>query len=188
MKLSILRNLAAVRIGVVALAAALSAALLVGADASASPSKPSAITAVTKAGRTWHLTVYSAAMNKEVAVEVQRPADESRPVLYPQGLVEEPAQPGVAQTDPGRAADGRLVAADELGGRVLVARAHPPDQIAERPVRRHGCEPRRPGSTDPKDMPQIVLTLYPAHRCSHQLSPEAPRIISGAFVRPSRRS
>ncbi|RDI66723.1 alpha/beta hydrolase [Nocardia pseudobrasiliensis] len=51
---------------------------LVGQTASAEPGKASAVTSVKKDGRTWHLKVYSAAMDTEVAVDVQRPVDESR--------------------------------------------------------------------------------------------------------------
>ncbi len=51
---------------------------LVGQTASAEPGKSSAVTSVKKDGRTWHLKVYSAAMDTEVAVDVQRPVDESR--------------------------------------------------------------------------------------------------------------
>ncbi|CAM4115785.1 alpha/beta hydrolase family protein [Nocardia ninae] len=83
MKLSALRHTATLRTTVVALAAMLSASLL-GATASAEPQKPSAVTSITKEGRTWHLKVYSAAMNTEIPVDVQRPADEgkSAPNLY----------------------------------------------------------------------------------------------------------
>ncbi|QBS43416.1 alpha/beta hydrolase family protein [Nocardia sp. CS682] len=83
MKLSALRHTAALRTTVVALAAMLSASLL-GATASAEPQQPSAVTSITKEGRTWHLKVYSAAMNTEIPVDVQRPADEgkSAPNLY----------------------------------------------------------------------------------------------------------
>ncbi|WP_405167898.1 esterase family protein [Nocardia sp. NBC_01499] len=52
---------------------------LLGGTASAEPQKPSAIASITKEGRTWHLAVYSASMDKEVPVDVQRPADESKP-------------------------------------------------------------------------------------------------------------
>ncbi|WP_278261630.1 alpha/beta hydrolase family protein [Nocardia sp. AG03] len=80
MKLSALRNVAALRTTAVALTAALSAALIVGGGAaSAAPEKPSAVTSVVKDGRTWHLKVYSAAMKKDITVDVQRPADESTP-------------------------------------------------------------------------------------------------------------
>ncbi|MGW0245253.1 alpha/beta hydrolase [Nocardia goodfellowii] len=73
MKLSALRNIAAV-----ALAAALTTTLL-GGTASAAPEKPSAVTSIVKEGRDWHLKVYSAAMDTEIPVYVQRPADESTP-------------------------------------------------------------------------------------------------------------
>ncbi|MFE2960916.1 alpha/beta hydrolase [Nocardia tengchongensis] len=59
-------------------AAAVSATLATGA-AAPEPPKPSSITSIVKDGRTWHLTVYSAAMDKDVTVDVQRPADESQP-------------------------------------------------------------------------------------------------------------
>ncbi|MET9490593.1 alpha/beta hydrolase family protein [Nocardia sp. NPDC006630] len=54
-------------------------ALLGGGTAAADAQKPPAVTSVTKDGRTWHLKVYSAAMNKDIAVDVQRPVDESTP-------------------------------------------------------------------------------------------------------------
>ncbi|MEV0245183.1 alpha/beta hydrolase family protein [Nocardia sp. NPDC050712] len=73
MKLSALRNTAAV-----ALTAALSMTLL-GGTASAAPDKPSAVTSIVKEGRNWHLKVYSAAMDTEIPVDVQRPADDSKP-------------------------------------------------------------------------------------------------------------
>lgn len=79
MKLSLLRIHAVPRICVAALVAAMSASLLVSGSAAADPAKPSAITSVTKVGRTWHLKVYSASMDKEITVDVQRPADESKP-------------------------------------------------------------------------------------------------------------
>ncbi|ATL68744.1 alpha/beta hydrolase [Nocardia terpenica] len=62
----------------VALSATLSVTLL-GGTASADPAKPPAVTSVDKQGRTWHLKVYSAAMDREIPVDVQRPADESTP-------------------------------------------------------------------------------------------------------------
>ncbi|MBO0852615.1 MAG: esterase family protein [Nocardia sp.] len=71
----ILRNLAVT--GTVALLTAVSAVLAGGA--AAAPDKPSAVTSITTAGRTWHLMVHSESMRKDVEVEVQRPADESRP-------------------------------------------------------------------------------------------------------------
>ncbi|WP_327146529.1 alpha/beta hydrolase [Nocardia sp. NBC_01327] len=54
-------------------------ALLGGGTAAADAQKPPSVTSVTKDGRTWHLKVYSAAMNKDIAVDVQRPVDESTP-------------------------------------------------------------------------------------------------------------
>ncbi|MEV0294182.1 alpha/beta hydrolase family protein [Nocardia sp. NPDC050710] len=78
MKLTALRNFATLRTTAVALTAALSVTLLSGTTAAA-PQKPSAITSLEKEGRTWHLKVYSAAMDKEITVDVQRPADESTP-------------------------------------------------------------------------------------------------------------
>ncbi|GGK49694.1 esterase [Nocardia camponoti] len=45
------------------------------ADAAQAP----AVTSVVKDGRTWHLKVYSAAMDKEITIDVQRPVDESKP-------------------------------------------------------------------------------------------------------------
>ncbi|MEV6768584.1 alpha/beta hydrolase family protein [Nocardia sp. NPDC051030] len=73
MKLSSLRNATAV-----ALTAMLSVGLL-GGHAAAAPEKPSKVTSITKEGRTWHLKVYSESMDTEIAVDVQRPADESQP-------------------------------------------------------------------------------------------------------------
>ncbi|MFE3189834.1 alpha/beta hydrolase [Nocardia sp. NPDC059240] len=78
MKLSILRGAAVVRTGVSALAAVLSLTMLSGTGA-AEPEKPSAITSLTKDGRTWRLKVYSAAMGRDITVDVQRPVDESTP-------------------------------------------------------------------------------------------------------------
>lgn len=72
-----MRNAAAIRITVLVLAAMLSVAL--GGAAVAEPQKSSEITSITKQGRTWHLKVYSAAMETDIAVDVQRPADESVP-------------------------------------------------------------------------------------------------------------
>jgi S-formylglutathione hydrolase FrmB len=76
--ISALRNIAALRTTAVALTTMVSVALL-GGTTSAAPQQSPAITAVTKQGRTWHLKVYSAAMDKEITVDVQRPADESKP-------------------------------------------------------------------------------------------------------------
>ncbi|MFC9893847.1 alpha/beta hydrolase [Nocardia sp. NPDC127579] len=73
MKFSALRNTAAI-----ALAAALSLTPL-GGTATAAPEKSSAVTAIVKDGRNWHLKVYSAAMDTEIQVDVQRPVDESTP-------------------------------------------------------------------------------------------------------------
>ncbi|MFC4375910.1 alpha/beta hydrolase [Nocardia halotolerans] len=78
MKLSALRNVAALRTTAVALTAALSVAGLAG-GASAEPDKDSAVTSVVKDGRTWHLKVYSEAMKKDITIDVQRPVDESQP-------------------------------------------------------------------------------------------------------------
>ncbi|WP_196812258.1 alpha/beta hydrolase family protein [Nocardia sp. CNY236] len=66
------------RTATVVLATALSVATLGGTTAAA-PHKPSTISSITKEGRTWHLKVYSAAMDKDITVEVQRPIDESIP-------------------------------------------------------------------------------------------------------------
>ncbi|MFC9898488.1 alpha/beta hydrolase [Nocardia sp. NPDC127579] len=63
---------------VAALAAVVSATAF-GATGAAAPAKPSAVTEVVKDGRTWHLKVYSAAMDKEITIDVQRPIDESTP-------------------------------------------------------------------------------------------------------------
>ncbi|MEU8393541.1 hypothetical protein AB0C20_36410, partial [Micromonospora sp. NPDC048843] len=54
----------------------LSGTVLLGGTATAAPP---AITAIEKDGRTWHLTVHSAAMDSEIRIDVLRPADESRP-------------------------------------------------------------------------------------------------------------
>ncbi|AYF77668.1 esterase family protein [Nocardia yunnanensis] len=83
MKLSASRKRTALRTAAVALSAALSVALAAG-TAAADPDKPSSVTSVQKDGRTWHLQVYSAAMGKDIPVDVQRPADESQaaPNLY----------------------------------------------------------------------------------------------------------
>ncbi|WP_084495106.1 alpha/beta hydrolase [Nocardia shimofusensis] len=66
------------RTAAVALTAAMSMSVFAGAT-SAEPGKAPAITSVEKDGRTWHLKVYSAAMDSEITVDVQRPADESAP-------------------------------------------------------------------------------------------------------------
>ncbi len=54
-------------------------AVVPGAVSTAAPTKAPSITSVAKDGRTWHLKVYSAAMDKDIEVDVQRPADTSRP-------------------------------------------------------------------------------------------------------------
>ncbi|MEV0342956.1 alpha/beta hydrolase family protein [Nocardia sp. NPDC050713] len=78
MKLSALRSIAAPRTAAVALTAALFVPLTSG-TVSADPQQHSAVTSVVKEGRTWHLKVYSASMDTEIDVDVQRPADESEP-------------------------------------------------------------------------------------------------------------
>jgi S-formylglutathione hydrolase FrmB len=78
MRFSPLRKIAAGRIMAGALAVTVSMALL-GTTASADPAGTSAVTSITKAGRTWHLAVHSAAMAADIAVDVQRPADQSTP-------------------------------------------------------------------------------------------------------------
>lgn len=78
MKLSSLRNGALLRSTVVIAATALTVAAF-GGVASAEPEKASAVSSIDKDGRTWHLQVYSAAMGKDIKVDVQRPADESTP-------------------------------------------------------------------------------------------------------------
>ncbi|MBU3066990.1 esterase family protein [Nocardia sp. NEAU-G5] len=78
MKLSAQHGLAALRTIAIAFTVMMSATLFDGA-ASAAPPRPSAITSIVKEGRTWHLEVYSSAMDKDIAVNVQRPADESKP-------------------------------------------------------------------------------------------------------------
>ncbi|MBF6210580.1 esterase family protein [Nocardia puris] len=67
-----------VRVAAIALTAALSM-MLVGGTTAAQPRQASEITSIDKDGRTWHLKVYSAAMDKEIDVDIQRPADESTP-------------------------------------------------------------------------------------------------------------
>ncbi|WP_069159650.1 alpha/beta hydrolase [Nocardia altamirensis] len=71
----------AMRATAVALTTMVSVTLLGGTAHAepAKPTKPSAVTSITKAGRNWQLKVYSASMDKEFKVEVQRPADESKP-------------------------------------------------------------------------------------------------------------
>ncbi|WP_433590848.1 alpha/beta hydrolase [Nocardia sp. CA-145437] len=78
MKLSALRNRTALRTAAVALSAVLSVALAAGIG-SADQDKASSVSSVTKEGRTWHLKVYSAAMGRDITVDVQRPVDESQP-------------------------------------------------------------------------------------------------------------
>ncbi|AYF78440.1 esterase family protein [Nocardia yunnanensis] len=73
MKLSAL-----LRTGVCATTAALAITML-GGTATAEPGKPPAISSLVKDGRTWHVQVYSAAMDKDITVDVQRPVDESQP-------------------------------------------------------------------------------------------------------------
>ena len=79
MKLSALRTVAALRTTAVALTAALSVAVVAGGAATAEPEKPSAVSSIVKDGRVWHLKVYSAAMKKDITIDVQRPVDESKP-------------------------------------------------------------------------------------------------------------
>ncbi|MFI6867042.1 alpha/beta hydrolase [Nocardia sp. NPDC050406] len=71
------RGLGAVRAAAVALTTSLFVGLL-GGTAAAAPEQ-SSITSVTKEGRTWHLKVYSAAMQTDIPIDVQRPVDESAP-------------------------------------------------------------------------------------------------------------
>ncbi|MFE1593780.1 alpha/beta hydrolase [Nocardia sp. NPDC058705] len=78
MKLSALRTVAALRTTAVALTAALTVAVVAGGAASAEPEKPSAVSSIVKDGRTWHVKVYSAAMKKDITIDVQRPVDESK--------------------------------------------------------------------------------------------------------------
>jgi S-formylglutathione hydrolase FrmB len=63
---------------VVALSVMVTLTALCG-PAAAGPSKASAVTSIVKKGNIWHLKVYSAAMDSEITVDVQRPVDESRP-------------------------------------------------------------------------------------------------------------
>ncbi|MET9490592.1 alpha/beta hydrolase family protein [Nocardia sp. NPDC006630] len=81
MKLSALRSVASVRTTALALTAALSVALLAGTSgtAAADPQQAPSVTSVAKDGRTWHLKVHSAAMDTDISVDVQRPADDSQP-------------------------------------------------------------------------------------------------------------
>ncbi|MGA9873988.1 MAG: alpha/beta hydrolase family protein [Rhodococcus sp. (in: high G+C Gram-positive bacteria)] len=60
-------------------AAAVFAISTLGGVAAAEPRQTSAVSSIVKEGRSWELQVYSAAMNKDVTVEVQRPVDQSRP-------------------------------------------------------------------------------------------------------------
>ncbi len=62
----------------VALVAVASVAALGGVAAADGP-KESAVTSVVEDGQVWHLKVYSAAMNSEISVDVQRPVDQSKP-------------------------------------------------------------------------------------------------------------
>ncbi|WP_167471362.1 alpha/beta hydrolase [Nocardia arthritidis] len=78
MKLSSLRGAAALRTAAAALTAMVSVTLL-GGTAVATPPKSPAVTSITKEGRTWHLKVYSPSMDKEITVDVLRPADDSKP-------------------------------------------------------------------------------------------------------------
>ncbi|MEU6559190.1 alpha/beta hydrolase [Nocardia nova] len=57
----------------------LSGTVLCGGAVTAAPPGRPAVASIEKDGRTWHLKVYSAAMDTEIAVDVLRPADESRP-------------------------------------------------------------------------------------------------------------
>ncbi|RJO76458.1 esterase family protein [Nocardia panacis] len=61
-----------------ALTATLTAGLF-GGVATADATKSSSVTSVTKEGRLWHLKVYSAAMDREIPIDVHRPVDESKP-------------------------------------------------------------------------------------------------------------
>jgi diacylglycerol O-acyltransferase / trehalose O-mycolyltransferase len=79
MKLSALRTVAALRTTAVALTAALAVGVVAGGAATAEPEKPSAVSSIVKDGRVWHLKVYSAAMKKDITIDVQRPVDESKP-------------------------------------------------------------------------------------------------------------
>lgn len=47
--------------------------------ATAQPSATSSISSIDKDGRNWNLQVYSAAMDKDITIQVQRPVDQSRP-------------------------------------------------------------------------------------------------------------
>ncbi|WP_020110682.1 alpha/beta hydrolase [Rhodococcus sp. 114MFTsu3.1] len=72
MKLSSLRAAALIAAGTLAMTA-------LGGVATAEPAKAPAVSSIDKDGRNWNLQVYSAAMNKDITVEVQRPLDESKP-------------------------------------------------------------------------------------------------------------
>lgn len=78
MKLTTRRRFAAFRNTAVAVAAVLTVSGL-GGVASAQPAQASTITSVDKDGRNWNVQVHSAAMNKDITVQVQRPVDESKP-------------------------------------------------------------------------------------------------------------
>ncbi|GAB2669016.1 alpha/beta hydrolase [Nocardia goodfellowii] len=78
MKRSVL-NRVNLRRSMVAVLAAMVSVTAFGGTGVAEPAKAPAVTSVEKDGRTWHLKVYSAAMDKEVTIDVQRPVDESTP-------------------------------------------------------------------------------------------------------------
>ncbi|MGW0251861.1 alpha/beta hydrolase [Nocardia goodfellowii] len=78
MKRSVL-NRVNLRRSMVAVLAAMVSVTAFGGTGVAEPVKAPAVTSVEKDGRTWHLKVYSAAMDKEVTIDVQRPVDESTP-------------------------------------------------------------------------------------------------------------
>ncbi|MFE1593778.1 alpha/beta hydrolase [Nocardia sp. NPDC058705] len=84
MKLSALRTMGALRTTAVALTAALTVAVVAGGAATAAPDKASGVSSIVKDGRTWHLQVYSAAMKRDIPIDVQRPAEESKsaPTFY----------------------------------------------------------------------------------------------------------
>lgn len=78
MKLSLRRTPALLRMAAVVAAVSL-AVMSFGGVASAEPDTESSVSSIVKDGRTWHLEVYSAAMGRDITVDVQRPADESTP-------------------------------------------------------------------------------------------------------------
>ncbi|QCB51014.1 esterase family protein [Rhodococcus sp. PAMC28707] len=78
MQLPSLRTRSALRNAAMAVAAALTMTVF-GGVATAQTNDTSAVSSIDKDRRTWSLQVYSAAMDKDITVQVQRPVDESEP-------------------------------------------------------------------------------------------------------------